>query len=454
MPEFFADLKVNSSEEIPTYKYFCDGEWLSSKSGKTVTVFSPLNAWPLGKIQSLLPGEVEEAVEAAFWAQPVWERWPLAKKEQVLHLAADWLRDSTNLANLTNLLNREIGKNKNEAEEEIRRAAEVIDCLINERIKLEKMGKEGEIKEPYGVVLVITPFSEPVFLPAVKIAAALLTGNAVVLKPARQGTISTLYLIEIFRKAGLPAGVLNIIGGFEESGEDGGWIRNSKINFISFNGSTAVAEKISRQAGLKAFNLSGGGNNAAIVLDAKNLDLAAKEIIASAFAFSGQNCTGIKYVLGLEPIIDQLRPKLLKYLGSLGRLGPLINQEAVETVENRILKAKVSGAKILSGGKKPFFAPTVLDDVLPHWEIVKMETSGPVLSLIRVRSINKAIEIINNSLYHLQASIFTQDEELAFKLARRLNVATVQINQRPRNKVGLRDLEIMMKIKKIVIDKV
>ena len=232
--------------------------------------------------------------------------------------------------------------------------------------------------------------------------------------------------------------------------------------------------KIAKKTGMIPLLFECGGNNPAIVLDDADLDLAAKEIIKGAFSYSGQRCTAVKYVLAQDSVMDKLKPKLLKQLNKSGKLmvGSLISETAAQTCENRIIKAKVAGAEILTGGKRKglYVEPTILDEVQPHFEIVKVETFGPVLSLIRVKTINEAVNIINNSIYGLQACIFTKDEGTAIRLSQRLNVGTVQINNKPQrgpdhfpflgvkgSGVGVQGvhytLEAMTRLKSVVLSK-
>ncbi len=452
MPDFFDEIK--DKENPLTYRYFCDGEWLTSKSGKTIEIFSPVTGRVLGRVQSLTKEEIDEAVEAAYWAQLAWQKVPLEKRVRILHLAADWLREHQE--KLTELLILEIGKTSSEAEDEVLRTADLIDYFAEEGRNLRgetlesdsfpgyEKGKTAIVSRvPVGVVLSISPFNYPINLSASKIAPALVMGNAVVVKPATHGCLSTLHLVEIFRKAGLPPGVLNTVSG--EGEEIGDYlVTHPKVSLISFTGSSLVGEKIARKVGMIPLLFECGGNNPAIVLDDADLELAAKEIIKGAFSYSGQRCTAVKYVLALDTVMDKLKPRLLDQLDKLVKLGdpreketkmvgPLISQEAAETVENRIIKAKVAGAEILAGGKRKglYVEPTILDQFKPHWEIVRAETFGPVVSLIRVKNVAEAINIINSSLYGLQACIFTQDEGTALHLAPRINVGTVQINSKP-----------------------
>ncbi len=491
MPDFFEEIKTK--DKPPIYKYFCDGEWLTSESGNLIEVTSPVTGEVSGKIQSLTHGEIDEVMEAAFWAQQVWQKTPLEKRATILHLAADWLREHKEY--LTNLLVLEIGKNLLEAEDEVVRTADLIDYFAEAGRSLQgetldsdsfpgyEKGKQAVISRvPVGIVLSISPFNYPINLSASKIAPALITGNAVVLKPATYGSLSALHLVEVFRKAGLPAGVLNTVTGTGE--EIGNYlVTHPRVSMISFTGSSMVGEKIAKKVGMIPLLFECGGNNPAIVLPDADLDLASKEIIKGAYAFSGQRCTAIKYVLAQDDVLEKLKPKLLEEKEKLVKMGdprekttkmvgPLISKEAVETVENRILKAKVAGAEILCGGKRRgyYSEPTILDNVKPYEEIIKVETFGPVVSLIHVKDINEAVKIINSSMYGLQACIFTKDEGTAIKLAQRINVGTVQINSKPQrgpdhfpflgikgSGVGVQGvkytLEAMTRLKPVVLNK-
>lgn len=455
MPEFFEEIKDKpSAGEASSYKYFCDGEWLTSQSGKTVEIISPVTGRAMGKMQSLTKEEIDEAMEAAYWAQLAWQRVPLDKRAKVLHLAADWLREQKEF--LTNLLVLEIGKNLAEAEDEVVRTADLIDyfaeggrALQGETLESDafpgyEKGKQAIISRvPVGVVLAIAPFNYPINLSASKIAPALIAGNAVVLKPPTQGGLSALHLVEVFKKAGLPPGLLNTVTG--EGSVIGDYlVTHPKISMISFTGSSLIGDKIARKAAMIPLLFECGGNNPAIVLDDADLDLTAKEIIKGAYAFAGQRCTAIKYVLALDPVMDKLRGRLYtatEELVCLGdprqketkMVGPLVSLAAATQVEDRIIKAKVAGAEVVLGGKRKglYVEPTILDHVKPYWEIVKVETFGPVLSLVRVKNISEAVEIVNESLYGLQACLFTQDEGTAIRLAEKINVGTVQINGKP-----------------------
>lgn len=459
MAEFFEE--IADWQTPPTYKYFYGGKWLTSKSGKTAEVVSPVDGTILGRTQIVTKWEIDLAIEAAKKCQREWDKVSVDKRAKILHLVADWIREHQ--VYLTILLIKEIGKTTSEAKDEVLRTADLIDyfaeaarAMRGETLDADSFpgyekGKLAIIeKAPRGVVLAISPFNYPINLSASKIAPALVCGNAVIFKPSSQGAICGLHLTEIFHRAGVPDGLLSTITG---SGQEIGdyLITHPGIDMISFTGSSKVGLEIAKKAGMIPLLFECGGNNPAIVLTDADLNLAALEIVKGAFSYSGQRCTAVKYVLGLSATIDKLIPKLLKLTAEQVKMGdprvettklvgPVINRAAAEEIENRIIKAKVEGGKILLGGKRKglpagrqglYIEPTIIDNADPRMEIVKIETFGPVLSLIRVKNMEEAIEIVNSSTYGLQASIFTKDEGTGIALAKKLNVGTVQINSKP-----------------------
>ncbi|KKR88446.1 MAG: Glyceraldehyde-3-phosphate dehydrogenase (NADP+) [Candidatus Gottesmanbacteria bacterium GW2011_GWA2_41_12] len=418
-------------------------------------VISPLDGSVVGKIQVVDNTEIDEAIKIAHREQKTWEDIPLIKRVKILHLAADWLREHEHY--LSVLLIKEIGKTVAEAKDEVVRSADMIDYFANEALNLRGEELSGDAfpgydkdklalveRVPLGVILAIAPFNYPVNLSVSKIAPALALGNAVIFKPATQGSISALHMIEAFHKAGVPAGVLSALtGGGEEIGNY--LVTHPGIDQISFTGSSDVGKEIATKAGMIPLLFECGGNNPALVLSDADLDLTSTEIVKGAFSYSGQRCTAIKYVLGLAPTIDALIPMVLdktKKLIKMGdprkeemNLGPVISENAAINIEKRIVDAEEKGGEILTGGKREgyYIEPTVIDfgDKLPSVDLVKKETFGPVVSFIRVQNIADALEFINSSTYGLQASVFTKDEGTGIKVGQQINVGSVQLNNKP-----------------------
>ena len=292
---------------------------------------------------------------------------------------------------------------------------------------------------PLGTILAISPFNYPINLSVSKVAPALIGGNAVVLKPATQGAVSALYLAQVFMEAGLPKGILNTVTG--RGGDIGDYIvTHPGINFINFTGSTEVGRHISRFSGMVPLLLELGGKDAAIVLPDADLDFAAENIVSGAYAYSGQRCTAVKRILAQNGVADALVPRLLSRIEKL-KVGdprqnavivPLINTKAADFVMDLISDAVAKGAKLLAGGKREgnLITPTLLDNVTTGMRLAWEEPFGPVLPILRVKDTEEAIDIANRSEYGLQSSVFTSNIHHAFDIAGRLEVGTVQINNK------------------------
>lgn len=445
MADFFQDLK-----EGGVYKYLVGGRWKKSESGKTIEVVSPIDGSVVGKIPAVSQEEAEQAVVAAREAQKGWEKTLIHERVEILLRAAQLLETQADY--LTDLLVWEIGKPKKEAYDEVWRTVDLIIYYAEEgrRLAGETLSSDSypgykKVKlaicerVPLGVVLAIPPFNYPINEGAPKICAALVSGNTVILKPSTQGAISSLHLAAVFQKAGLPGGVLNVVTGRgEEIGDF--LVSHPQINGINLTGSYKTAEAVAKLAGVKKLIFGLSGKDASIVLSDANLDLAVSEIAAGTFSYSGQRCTGIKRVLIEEKISSEFVEKLVPVVEKkfvLGdprkeetTLGPIINDQTAGYVQELLDDALNLGAEIALGGKREgrYLEATILTGVTPQMRIAWEEPFGPVLPIIMVKDAKEAVEIANQSEYGLQSSIFTQDIDQAFAVARQLEVGTVQIN--------------------------
>lgn len=452
MPKDFFE-HISDPKSPPTYRNLINGKWVESNTGNTLEVKSPIDGKVMGKLQAVSAAEIDEAIKLAHGAQKEWQKVPMIRRVKSLHLAADWIREHEHF--LTVLLIKEIGKSHAEAKDEILRSADMIDYFANEALNVKGEELSGEAfpgydqtkmalveRIPLGVVAAIAPFNYPVNLSVAKIAPAIAMGNSVIFKPPTNGGISGLHLAEIFNRAGVPAGVLQTVTG--EGGKVGEYlVTHPGINMVAFTGSSQVGKEITTKIGMIPLLFECGGNNPAIVLPDADLISTAKEIVKGAFSYSGQRCTAIKYVLGLSPTIDKLIPLVVTFTKALIKMGdprmthynfgPVISEQAAMEIEKRIVMAKISGAKIILGGKRNglYIEPTILDNVKPAMEIVKIETFGPVVSFFRFKSVDEITEMINASSYGLQASIFTSDEGAGINLAKKIDVGSVQINSKP-----------------------
>lgn len=445
MADFFGELKEGNS-----YKYLAGGQWRASKSGKTIKIVSPVDGETIGEIAALSKEEVEEAVEGAREAQKGWENTLIHERVEIILKAAQILVEQAEF--LTDLIISEIGKPRKEAQDEVLRTVDLINYYAEEgrRLTGETLSSDAfpgykkvklAIAErvPLGVVLAIPPFNYPINEGAPKICAALVVGNSVVLKPPTQGCICTLYLAYIFQKAGLPPGVLNVVTGRgEEIGDF--LVSHSQIDAVNLTGSYKTAQHVAKIVGVKKLIFGLSGKDASLVLKDANLDLAAEEIAKGSFSYSGQRCTGIKRVLVEKAVALEFTTKLadmVKKTFVLGdphqegvSLGPIINDQTAEYIQALLDDALNLGAKVVLGGKREgrYLEATILTGVTGAMRIAWEEPFGPVLPIIEVKDAKEAVEMANQSEYGLQSSVFTQDIDQAFAIARELEVGTVQIN--------------------------
>ncbi|MFU2221417.1 NADP-dependent glyceraldehyde-3-phosphate dehydrogenase [Streptococcus pluranimalium] len=430
------------------YKNLVNGEW--KLSDNDIKIYAPATGEELGSVPAMSQEDVDYVYETARAAQPAWRALSYVERAAYLHKAADILvRDAEKIGAV---LSKEVAKGYKAAVSEVIRTAEIVRYAAEEGVRMEGEVLEGGSfdaaskkkiaivrREPLGLVLAISPFNYPVNLAGSKIAPALISGNVVALKPPTQGSISGLLLAEVFAEAGLPAGVFSTITG--RGSVIGDYIvEHGAVNFINFTGSTPIGERIGKMAGMRPIMLELGGKDSAIVLKDADLEKAAKNIVDGAFGYSGQRCTAVKRVLVQEEIADELveiiREKVLTL--TVGNpeddadITPLIDSGAADFVEGLINDAVEKGAEVKTEIKREgnLICPVLFDKVTTDMKLAWEEPFGPVLPVIRVKSVEEAIEISNQSEYGLQASVFTNDFPLAFSIAEQLEVGTVHINNK------------------------
>ncbi len=436
------------------YKYLVNNVWTSSTSNQLIDVLSPIDHSLVGKVQAMTKQEVADLVQNSQQGFFVWSNMTMDKRSEILTLSSQILEKNIDI--LTHMLCWEIGKTYEDSRDEVLRTAKLIQFYAEEgrRIRNESLYSEvfpgfGDTKiavtkrVPLGVVLAISPFNYPVNEGAPKLVGALIAGNSVIFKPSLQGAISALYMTECFRLAGLPAGVLNVVTGrSSEIGDE--LVSNSHIKAINFTGSTQTADRIRAKMGIIPFIAGLSGKDASIILDDANIDLAIPEVAKGAFSYSGQRCTAIKRVLVHEKIADSFVEKLKEYVSKhfvLGdprerqtTQGPVISMDTVNLVDALREDALAKGADLVLGEKNDTFTNrlyypcTIIDHVTEDMRLAWEEPFGPILPIIRIKSIDEAISIANKSDFGLQSSVFTRSLDSAFYIAKRLDVGTVQIN--------------------------
>ncbi|MCO7176244.1 NADP-dependent glyceraldehyde-3-phosphate dehydrogenase [Sporolactobacillus kofuensis] len=441
---------ASNVSELTTYMAYLEGEWKKSSSGETIAIQSPYLRKTIGYVQAVTQDEVDEAISAAHKAQKEWATLSVSARGDYLDRWADELVN--NSEEIAKAIMHEVGKGFKDAQKEVVRTADLIRYTVQEALHMHGEALKGDgfpggdqkkigivERAPLGVVLAIAPFNYPVNLAASKIAPALMSGNAVIFKPATQGSISGIKMIEALDKAGLPKGLLSLTTG--RGSVIGDYLVEHKgINMISFTGGSSTGRHLSKQATMIPLVLELGGKDPAIVCEDANMDVAVKSIMNGAFSYSGQRCTAIKRVLVNENVADELVTRLKAEIEKLSvgspevdsTIVPLIDDKSADFVQNLIDDALTKGATLVTGNKREnnLIYPTLIDNVTEDMDLAWIEPFGPVLPIIRVKADDEAIEIANKSEYGLQASVFSQDIDRALAVARQVEAGTVQINGR------------------------
>ncbi|MBX5476504.1 MAG: aldehyde dehydrogenase family protein [Clostridia bacterium] len=439
---------------MKSYRNYINGQWVEAKSGERVPSINPANGEVLGDVPRSGPEDVEAAVNAAREAFKKWRLVPAPKRGEILYRAAEILRDRKE--ELARMLTREMGKVLPEARGDVQEAIDITYYMAGEgrrqfghTVPAELPNKWAmSVREPIGVVAVITPWNFPAAIPSWKMMPSLVLGNTVVFKPATDTPILAAMLVEILEEAGLPPGVVNLVFG---SGEAVGeaLLKHPGVDMVSFTGSVESGTHVATmcaQHGLKRVSLELGGKNAIIVLEDANLELALEGILWSAFGTTGQRCTACSRVIVQRSVAKKLEEMIVERASKLrlgdGLLettdvGPLINRRAVERVHGYVEIGKQEGARLALGGspaeegelaKGSFYRPTVFADVRPDMRIAREEIFGPVLSLIPVDTMEEAIRVNNEVQYGLSSAIYTQDVNRAFAAIRDLATGIVYVN--------------------------
>jgi acyl-CoA reductase-like NAD-dependent aldehyde dehydrogenase len=453
--ELFRDC-YSEIEGLPEFKLFIDGNWQNSNSGKTLDVDSPIDQKVIARVQNADSSDVEMAVNAAFNARRKIRDISAIDRIDMLNRARHILEEHRQ--DFINTLVYEAGKPISSAAGEVRAAANRIKMTMEEARSIFGEYVPGDwsedtmakfalvIHEPVGIVACITPFNYPLFSVVAKVIPALVSGNVAIVKPASEDPIVSLLLARVLQESGLPEGVLNVVTG---SGANVGnpLVSHKLVNLVTLTGSTETGQNIAKLASMKRLHLELGGKGSAIVASDADLDLAAKKVLEGSLKFSGQRCDAISRALVESSVYDGFISILLKESESwrVGdprdnkvNLGPLINAEAAERVQALVENAISKGAILLRGGKHSacYFEPTILADVPLDAEIVWEETFGPVIPVIKVKSIDEAIELTNKSRYGLDSCVFTNNLYTAWKVAKALEEGTISINDAPAHGVG------------------
>lgn len=443
---------------VPRYRAFVYGGWSHAKSGETLDVTDPHTGAVVARVPRLSAAEVEAAVDMSAASTRRIRDIPAIERVDILDRAADLMVDHADA--LTDVLVAESGKPISVAKGEVKASWERLRLTLEEARVLhgdyipgdwvrDTAGKFAIVRrEPRGVVAAITSFNYPLFIGVAKIAPALVAGNTVVAKPSTDTPLALLHFARILELAGLPPGAFQVVTG--RGGEVGdALVSHPKVDMVTFTGSTAVGERVAKLAPTKKLHLELGGKGAGIVLDDADLDLAAREVAKGGLRFSGQRCDAVDRVFVQARVADAFVEKLLAEVQAkypMGdprdpktQIGPLINPKAVAYVHELVEDAVKKGAKVLLGGRpvdERHYPATVLDHVTTDMRIAWEESFGPVLPILRRDTIEEILADCNASEYALDSSVFTNDVNKAFGIARRLDDGEVTINGHPAHGVG------------------
>lgn len=434
------------------YKFYADGEWKESTSGKTVSIIDPTTREVAYKVQACTQDEVNKIFDSAKAAQKLWAKTPLWKRAELLHKAAGFLR--ANKEPMAECLIAEVAKGAKDSLTEVTRSADLISYTAEEGVRILSEGKfltsdsfPGNdrtklcfsSKIPLGVVLCIPPFNYPVNLAVSKLAPALIAGNAVVLKPPTQGAVSGLHMVRCFEEAGFPKGLISAVTG--KGSEIGDFLTmHPGVNCISFTGGdTGLA--ISKKAGMVPLQMELGGKDACIVLEDADLDLCAANVIKGGFSFSGQRCTAIKVILVMESVADELVKKICERVAKLKvgnprdncEITPVISESSANFIEGLVNDAREKKATFCQEYKREgnLIWPLLVDHVRPDMRLAWEEPFGPVLPVIRIATAEEGIHHCNANNFALQGCIFTRDINKAIMISDLMESGTIQINSAP-----------------------
>jgi betaine-aldehyde dehydrogenase len=431
-------------------KMFIDGEFVNSVSGETFSVENPATEEQIDEVPRAGEADVENALAAAVRAQDDWRFVPGIEKCELLHAIAFNIREHQQ--ELATLLTEEGGKPLIENMDEVEWVAACFDYYAevgrheSGRVipPVQRHQMNFVMKEPYGVVVCIVPWNYPLLLMAWKVAPAIMAGNAVIIKPSEHTPLSTLRLAEV-AFSNLPRGIVNVITGYgPEAGEP--LVAHPNTHVIAFTGSVATGKRIARLAAerVKKVNLELGGNDPFIICDDIDLEVAVRSAVWAAYLNMGQVCTSGERFYVLESVADRFIDRFVEFTGTLRLgnpmgpdvdLGPMISAAQRDKVERKLDQVREMGATVLYGGKRPpnlkrgyYFEPTVVTGVDHSMPLMREETFGPVAPIMKVKDIDEAIGLANDSEYGLGANILTNNLEYALKAAERIKAGTFWIN--------------------------
>ncbi len=430
--------------------HWIDGKLTPGKSGRSGPVFNPATGEQTGEVDFASAEEVDAAVANAKEAFEEWRNVPIARRSEILFKYRELV--DTHKEDIAKLLTKENGKVLSDSLGEVARGLENIEyaCGVGQLIKGEfaEQASTGvdvhSIKQPLGVVAGITPFNFPAMVPMWMYPTALACGNTFVLKPSEKDPSSPLFTMELLAKAGLPAGVVNLVNGDKEAVDR--ILEHPDIQAVSFVGSTPIARAIYTKASAndKRVQALGGAKNHMIVLPDADVDVAADAAVSAAYGTCGERCMAISVLVAVgdvaDPLVDAVAARLDKITVGDGmdpdsEMGPVVTKEHMEKVAGYVEIGAKEGATVVRDGRDDefssngyFLGVSLLDNVTTEMTCYKEEIFGPVLSVVRVDSYTEAVSMVDVSPFGNGTAIFTRDGGAARQFAKDVNCGMVGVN--------------------------
>jgi aldehyde dehydrogenase (NAD+) len=446
-------MTTNASVGAAIFNNYIDGAWVPSRSGQLSENRSPADHRDVvGLFQQSTAEDAAAAIDAAARAFEEWRLVPAPKRAELLFHAARLLADRKEA--FARDMTREMGKVLEETRGDVQEAIDMTYFMAGEGRRQYGQTVPSElrdkfamsIRQPLGVTAMITPWNFPMAIPSWKIAPALVCGNTVVFKPATLTPLSAVNFVRTLEEAGIPPGVVNLVTG----GPDVGTVfaTHDQVKVVSFTGSTSVGRIVNQNAapGFKKVHLEMGGKNVVVIMDDAQIELAVDGCLWGGFGTTGQRCTAASRVVVHEKVYDAFlraftaRASALRVGNGLDdgvQVGPSVSESQLQTVMRYVEIGRNEGARLVTGGHRLdsgphahgwFHEPTIFADVDPRMRIAQEEIFGPVVSVIRCRSLEEAVDIGNGVAYGLSASIYTRDVNTAFAAMRDLYTGIFYVN--------------------------
>jgi len=444
-----------ATTDLPVLAHWIDGAERLSASGRTSPVYNPATGMPSANVGLADETEIAEAIASAQRGYEVWKDYSIAKRQTVLFAFRELL--NARKGELADIITSEHGKVRSDAMGEILRGQEVVELATGFPQLIKGAYSENastgidvySLRQPLGVVGVISPFNFPAMVPMWFFPVAIAAGNAVIVKPSEKDPSASLWLAGLWKEAGLPDGVFTVLQGDKVAVD--GLLTSPVVQSISFVGSTPIAQYIYETAARhgKRVQALGGAKNHMLVLPDADLDLVADQAVNAGYGAAGERCMAISVVLAVEPVADELIDKISERItrlrigngagGSEGEpdMGPLITDVHRDKVSSYVDIAEADGARIVVDGRGFtvdghedgfWFGPTLIDDIPTTSRAYREEIFGPVLEVVRVQTFREGLDLINSGAFGNGTAIFTKDGGAARRFQHEVQVGMIGIN--------------------------